>query len=123
MKNTNIAPVCGVTYIDEKKVKRAEKAMPDENLVQEAAEILKVLGDPTRLKIVLALKQEELCVCDLSTLTNVSVSAVSHQLRLLRGQRLVKYRKIGKMVYYSLDDAHINSMVKTALEHAKELQK
>jgi len=123
VKNNIDTPVCGVTYIDEKKVLKVQKNFPDETIINDTSEILKVLGDPTRLRIVMALTKEELCVCDLSALANVSVSAVSHQLRLLRGQRLVKFRKQGKMVYYSLADEHINKIIAAALEHAEELQK
>ena len=123
MKNHIDAPVCGVTYIDEKKVLKVQKNFPDETIINDTSDILKILGDPTRLRIVMALAKEELCVCDLSSLASVSVSAVSHQLRLLRGQRLVKFRKQGKMVYYSLADEHINKIIAAALEHAEELQK
>ncbi|MGK9369592.1 ArsR/SmtB family transcription factor [Melioribacter sp. Ez-97] len=123
MKNKVEAPVCGVTYIDKQKVRNVEKGFPSSELVIDTADILKVLGDPTRLKIIMALTKEELCVCDLSALTDVSVSAVSHQLRLLRGQGLVKYRNQGKMVYYSLADEHINNIIAAALEHAEELHK
>ena len=123
MKNKIEAPVCRVTYIDEKKVLNVQKNFPNEITINDSSEILKVLGDPTRLRIVMALANEELCVCDLSSLANVSVSAVSHQLRLLRGQRLVKYRKQGKMVYYSLADEHINNIVAAAVEHSEELYK
>jgi len=123
MKNTNETPVCGITYIDEEKVNSVKNDLPNSDLIVEASDILKALSDPTRLKIVMALSKEELCVCDLSALANVSVSAVSHQLRLLRGQHLVKYNKKGKMVYYSLSDNHINNIIAAALEHAEELQK
>ena len=123
MKNIIDAPVCGVTYIDEKKVLKVQKNFPDETIINDTSEILKILCDPTRLKIVMALAKEELCVCDLSSLASVSVSAVSHQLRLLRGQRLVKHRKQGKMVYYTLADEHINKIIAAALEHAEELHK
>ncbi len=123
MKNKTAAPVCGVTSIDEKKVKKIEKNFPKAASIADASEILKTLGDPTRLKIVIALAEEELCVCDLSVIAQVSVSAVSHQLRLLRGQRLVKFQKRGKMVYYSLADEHINSIVDMALRHADETKK
>ncbi len=121
MENKNKAPVCGVTYIDEEKILRVKNNFPEDELIFDSVEILKALSDSTRLKIVLALAKEELCVCDLSALTNVSVSGISHQLRLLRGLRLVKYRKQGKMVYYSLADGHVNSLIATALEHAGEL--
>jgi len=123
MTNHIDAPVCGVTYIDEKKVLKVQKNFPDETIINDTSDILKILGDPTRLKIVLALTKEKLCVCDLSVLSNVSVSAVSHQLRLLRGQRLVKFHKQGKMVYYSLADEQIGKIISAALEYEKELDK
>ena len=123
MKHNIDAPVCGVTYIDEKKVLKVQKNFPDETIINDTSDILKILGDPTRLKIVLALTKEELCVCDLSVLSNVSVSAVSHQLRLLRGQKLVKFRKQGKMVYYSLADEQISKIISAALQYEKELDK
>ncbi len=123
MKNSNKVPICGVTYIDEKKVKRVEKEFPDEEAVLTVSETLKILGDPTRLKIVLSLAKEELCVCDLSVIAGVSISAVSHHLRLLRAQRLVKFRKSGKIVYYSLADEHMHLIVNLTLEHAAELRR
>ena len=123
MKNHIDAPVCGVTYIDEKKVLKVQKNFPDETIINDTSDILKILGDPTRLKIVLALTKEKLCVCDLSVLSNVSVSAVSHQLRLLRGQRLVKFHKQGKMVYYSSADEQISKIIAAALEYEKKLDK
>ena len=122
MKNiqNNSAAICGVIAIDEKKVKAVNKLMPKDLEVERTAETFKILGDPTRLKIVLALMKEELCVCDLSALIGVSVSAISHQLRLLRNMRLVKNRKDGKMVYYSIDDLHIENIISETLVHINE---
>ena len=82
-----------------------------------AAELFKMLGDPTRIKILYALSKREHCVCDLAAIITMGQSAVSHQLRLLRGARLVKYRKEGKMVWYSLDDEHVFSLLKQGIEH------
>ncbi len=123
MKNKKEVPVCGVTYIDKRKVKRVEKELPSQDTIYNTADILKTLGDPTRLKLVMALAKEELCVCDLSALTGVTISGISHQLRLLRSNRLVKFRREGKMVYYSLDDEHVENIVREALQHVKELYK
>ncbi len=117
---TITAPVCGETYIDDKKVKRALKKIPSAEVLSNLAESFKVLGDTTRLKILMALSEEELCVCDLSALIGVSVSAISHQLRLLRNLRFVKYRKEGKMVYYSLSDDHIKTLIEVAVTHEME---
>ena len=122
MKNrqNNSDTICGVIAIDEKKVKTVTKLMPKDLEVERTAETFKILGDPTRLKIVLALMKEELCVCDLSALIGVSVSAISHQLRLLRNMRIVKNRKDGKMVYYSIDDLHIENIISETLVHINE---
>jgi ArsR family transcriptional regulator, lead/cadmium/zinc/bismuth-responsive transcriptional repressor len=119
-KQENTETICGVIAIDEEKVKAVSKLMPDEEKIDKTAETFKILGDPTRLKIVLALIKEELCVCDISALIGVSVSAISHQLRLLRGMRLVKHHKDGKMVYYSIDDEHIENIISETLVHINE---
>ncbi len=87
------------------------------------AEIFSVLADPTRLKICIFLAQEELCVCDLAAMLNISESAISHQLRLLRSLRLVKYRRDGKMAFYALDDAHVSALIKQGMDHAEEKSK
>ncbi len=120
MKKIKSVPVCKVNIIDEAKVKKAQMIIAETPRILEMAEIFKLLGEPTRLKIILSLISNELCVCDLSAVTNSTVSAVSHQLRLLRNMRLVKYRKEGKMVFYSLEDEHINKLIKQVKEHAEE---
>ena len=84
------------------------------------AETFRALGDPTRLRLVAALAAEELCVCDLATLLGVSQSAVSHSLRTLRDLRLVRYRKAGKIAYYTLDDAHIATLLAQGFRHVEE---
>jgi ArsR family transcriptional regulator, lead/cadmium/zinc/bismuth-responsive transcriptional repressor len=119
MKNDKIE-ICKETVVNYEKVEAVKNELPSTREIADLSEIFKVLGDPTRLKIVLALAKEELCVCDLATLVNLSVSAISHQLRLLRNLRLVKYRKSGKMVYYMLDDDHIESIINQALIHIRE---
>ncbi len=92
-----------------------------EELILELADIFKILSDPTRLKILLTLlKQKELAVCCLSESVKMSVSAVSHQLRLLRGAKLVKFRREGKNIFYSLDDEHVYLLLAQALEHILE---
>jgi DNA-binding transcriptional ArsR family regulator len=116
----NNAPICRENVINYEKVNSAKQSLPNQKEIINLSETFKVLGDPTRLKIVLALAREELCVCDLSTLLNLSVSAVSHQLRLLRGMKLVKFRKAGKMVYYLLDDEHIENIIREAQVHVRE---
>lgn len=112
--------VCKPEVIDYEKVERVRSLLPDTQDINELSETFKVLSDPSRLKIVLALANAEMCVCDLAALINLSVSAISHQLRLLRSMRLVSYRKEGKMVYYRLDDDHVENLIKEASRHVGE---
>lgn len=114
------ADVCEITCVDAAKVDRARRALPAPATVAALSETFKALGDPTRLLIVAALAREELCVCDLATLVGVSQSAVSHSLRTLRQLRLVRYRKVGKIAYYALDDAHIAGLVDEGVRHVEE---
>ncbi len=102
---------------DDKAVCIAKGAMLPESDVQRLAEMFKILGDPTRIKILHALTGRELCVCDLAETIGMGQSAISHQLRMLKGYRLVKYRKEGKEVIYSLDDAHILGLLCMGLDH------
>jgi DNA-binding transcriptional ArsR family regulator len=112
--------ICQIKCIHLDKVKLAKEAMPADELIRKLAELYRTMGDPTRLKIIQALQEQELCVCDLSAVVEVSESAVSHQLRLLRAQKLLKFRREGKVVYYSLDDQHIAILFEQGLEHIKE---
>ena len=119
MKKSNVE-ICKVTTVDHRKVERVNVRLPGERHIIDLAETFKVLSDPTRLCIVLALSMEELCVCDLATVVGLSVSAVSHQLRLLKGHKLVAYRKQGKQVYYRLDDDHVINLIDEAASHVRE---
>ncbi|MDV2495141.1 MAG: metalloregulator ArsR/SmtB family transcription factor [bacterium] len=92
-------------------------SMIDEATTLGLAEIFRVLGDPTRVRILHALAASELCVCDLAAILGMSQSAVSHQLRLLRSLRLVRHRREGRMVYYALDDDHIEKLLAQGLDH------
>ena len=112
--------LCEVRCIDAGKVQQVQRAMKSAAAVSVLAETFRVLGDPTRLRIVFALSCEELCVCDLATLLGVSQSVVSHSLRALRQMRLVRYRKVGKIAYYALDDEHIASLVGEGFRHVEE---
>jgi DNA-binding transcriptional ArsR family regulator len=94
--------------------------MIERAIADKLSETFKALSDPTRIKIIYALSKKRLCVCDLSAALNMSQSAISHQLRTLRNLKLVKYDKIGKSVYYSLDDEHILHMFNKCLEHVNE---
>ncbi|MCX7694374.1 MAG: metalloregulator ArsR/SmtB family transcription factor [Caloramator sp.] len=112
--------VCSCNIIHEDVVTKVRDKMPEEEKLFDLAEFFKVFGDSTRIKIMYALFEQEMCVCDIAALLNMTQSAVSHQLRVLKQARLVKYRKEGKVVYYSLDDEHIKDIVKEGLEHINE---
>ena len=114
------SPFCSVEIINQQKVNHVNHVLPGKSVTRSLAELFKALSDPTRLRIVQALLQEELCVCDISAIVDVSISAISHQLRLLRSMHIVKFRKQGKMVYYSLEDEHISQMIEIAQEHLNE---
>ena len=114
------ADVCEIYYVNEANVRSARQALSTEREIVSLAEAFRTLGDPTRVKILQALSVEELCVCDLAKLLGISESATSHQLRVLRSQKLVRFRKEGKMAFYSLDDAHIDVLMKLALRHVRE---
>lgn len=112
--------LCQTPFVDEARVDEARRALPEESTIAELTGIFKTLADPTRVRILSALATCELCVCDLSALTGVSASAVSHQLRLLRTARLVRFRRQGKMAYYSLDDDHVRRLLEEGRKHVVE---
>ena len=112
--------VCEVSVIHEDVLARVRAKMPDETPVYEVSELFKVFGDSTRARIICALNVEEMCVCNLAALLGMSQSAISHQLRLLKVSRIVKSRKQGRVVYYSLDDAHIGQIFAMAFDHVME---
>ena len=111
--------VCEQLYVHDRIVCLAKADMLLDEDVRQIAETFKILGDTTRIKIMHALSKRELCVCDIAAIVDIGQSAVSHQLRLLRGARLVRYRKEGKMVWYSLDDEHISMLLAKGIEHVK----
>jgi ArsR family transcriptional regulator len=110
---------CEILCINQKKVDAVRKVMQTDGVIKKLAETFKVLGNPTRTQILYALAQDELCVCDIAALLGKTQSAISHQLRVLRNLDLVKYRKDGKIAYYSLNDAHIRNLFAEGLEHVK----
>jgi DNA-binding transcriptional ArsR family regulator len=112
--------VCEVRSVDKKKVRAAMKTMLTDAEANSLSETFSVLADPTRTKIIYALSNAELCVCNIASILGISVSAISHQLRILRNMRLVKFRKESKMVYYSLDDDHITTLFNEGLKHIRE---
>lgn len=112
--------ICHEKILHLANVRRAVDRMPDLDALQKLTDIFKALSDLNRLKIVTALANCELCVCDLAAVCNSSESAVSHQLRILRNLRMVRYRRDGKVVFYRLDDQHVYALVTQGLEHAIE---
>jgi DNA-binding transcriptional ArsR family regulator len=112
--------VCDLVHIDPARVAGLRAALVTGDDVEGLAETFRALGDPTRVRILDALSHGELCVCDLAAVLGVSQSAVSHQLRLLRGLRLVRSRRDGRMIFYALDDRHIISLFRQTLRHVQE---
>jgi len=109
---------CDVIHADI--VDSVKKKMPDEDELSDLSDFFKVLGDSTRAKIMCALDESEMCVCDLAVLLNMTKSAISHQLSSLKRANLVKYRKDGKIVFYSLTDDHVKEIFEKGLEHLRE---
>ena len=108
---------CGVFFVDEDRVSRAREAALEEAVVGDVVETFKVLAAPTRVRILRALAREELCVCDLSELLGLSISATSHQLQALRRARVVRHRAEGKLAYYSLRDPFILALLEDCVRH------
>lgn len=119
--NDNDVLRCDCDVIHEDVVNHVKKQMPKVEKLYDLAELFKVFGDTTRVKILFALDRAEMCVCDIAVLLNMTKSAVSHQLRVLKQARLVKYKKSGKIVYYSLDDEHIKGIFEQGMTHIDEL--
>ncbi len=112
--------VCDISIIHRDEVDRVARALASGPSIGVMADFLKALADPTRLKVIQALHYAELCVCDLAALVGISVSGLSHQLRYLRNMNIVKFRKEGKLAYYSLTDDHISQLVDLVSEHINE---
>ena len=101
-------------------IKLVKHKMIDDDILIDVSEFFKIFGDSTRIKIINALIHSEMCVCDIAYLLGMTHSAISHQLRILKQAKIVKYKKIGKMVYYMLDDTHIEKIFKQGVEHVNE---
>jgi ArsR family transcriptional regulator, lead/cadmium/zinc/bismuth-responsive transcriptional repressor len=113
-------PICDATHLDPGDTVARRARMMAPRTVEALAETFRVLGDPTRVRILDALSGGELCVCDIASMVGISESAVSHQLRLLRGMRLVRPRRAGRQVYYAVDDQHILELLRQGLTHVEE---
>ena len=119
MKKDDISR-CTCSVIHEHVVDQVKDKMPPEETLYDLAEVFKVFGDSTRIKILWALAESEMCVCDISALLGMTQSDISHQLRILKAARLVKNRKEGKVVYYLLDDDHVKQIFEQGLDHINE---
>ena len=113
-------PCCEAYEVHEDKIRAANEQMPDEDELYDLAELFKVFGDSTRIRILFVLFQSEMCVCDLAQSLNMNQSAISHQLRVLKQMRLVSFRRDGKTVFYKLADAHIQAILAQGMEHISE---
>lgn len=111
---------CDCNVIHEDTIKKVSVAMPPEKDLYDLAELFKVFGDNTRIKILCALSEAEMCVCDIAFMLNMTQSSISHQLRVLKQARLIRYRRDGKVVYYSLDDEHVKQIFDQGLIHLNE---
>ena len=101
-------------------VKKVLEQQPDDEILYDLAELFKVFGDSTRIKILYSMFETELCVNDIAKLLNLSQSSVSHQLRILKSSKLVKFRREGKSIFYSLDDEHVRAIISMGMEHVEE---
>ena len=114
------APCCQADIVHPDVLNTVRAQLPPDELLYDLAELFKIFGDSTRVKILYALLQNELCVCDIASLLDVTQSAVSHQLRVLKASKLVKFRREGKVVFYSLADDHVMSILSQGMEHIEE---
>ena len=120
MPEKKTAPGCEFMFVHQEIVERVNAAMPAEETLFDLAELFKIFGDSTRIKILYVLFESEMCVCDIAQLLGLTQSAVSHQLRVLKANRLVKPRKDGKTVFYSLADSHVRTILGQGMEHVTE---
>lgn len=123
MKNINTGgeiPHCEYMHAHSELIDQVHKLMPDTDELYDLAELFKVFGDSTRIRILYVLFESEMCVCDIAQTLDMTISAVSHQLRVLKQADLVRYRREGKTVFYSLADDHVKSILGQGMEHIKE---
>lgn len=118
--NAEKAPCCEQEIYHDDLIATVEQALPEDEMLYDLAELFKMFADSTRVRILYALSESELCVCDIARVLNLSQSAVSHQLRILKGGKLVKYRREGKVIFYSLADEHVRSIIELGMEHIAE---
>lgn len=119
-KHSHEMEVCGFMHVHEDKVEHVQRNMPDEGTLSQLADLYKVFGDGTRIRILYVLFESEVCVCDIARLLGMTQSAVSHQLRILKQASLIKSRRDGKTVFYSLADDHVTTLLRMGVEHVTE---
>lgn len=120
MADQNGVERCEFIHAHEDIVEKVMRDMPDDEILYDLAELFKLFGDSTRIKILYVLFESEMCVCDIAQLLNMTQSAISHQLRALKQSKLVKYRREGKTVFYSLADGHVRTIIDQGMEHVAE---
>ena len=111
---------CEFIHAHDEIVEKVQKEMPSEDTLYDLTELFRIFGDSTRIRILYVLFEAEMCVCDIAQLLNMTQSAISHQLRILKQSRLVKSRRDGKAVFYSLADSHVRSIINQGIEHIEE---
>ena len=114
------SPICEYHHVHEETVKKIGNNLPDDDVLFGLAELYQVFSDSTRIRILYVLFEHEMCVCDIAQILGMTISAISHQLRILKQARLVKYRREGKTVFYSLSDDHVRSIIDQGIEHIEE---
>jgi DNA-binding transcriptional ArsR family regulator len=122
-EEVTVIKICDCDTIHPEKVEQAKEYLLEESVYNDLSLFYKAFGDYNRLRMLSVLRETELCVCDLANLLDMTQSAISHQLRLLKQAKLVKYRKEGKVVYYSLDDEHVNEVFSVGLHHILHTKK
>ena len=122
MNQDNKSAICDCDVIHAEVVEEVSRHKPEDEKLYDLADFFKMFGDSTRIKILFALDQNEMCVCDLAVLLNMTKSAISHQLKTLRQVKLVKHRRDGKVTFYSLQDEHVKILLEIGLEHIEEGQ-
>ena len=116
----NEMPHCELLHAHPESIEKIRGNMPDDDTLIDLSELFKVFGDSTRTNILMALFESEMCVCDIATLLNMSMSAISHQLRVLKQAQLIKFRRDGRTVFYSLADDHVRTILEQGMDHICE---
>ena len=117
---SNVANSCECLHVHTEAIKAVKALLPSDETLFELSDLFKLFGDTTRIKILYLLFEKELCVCDIAALLNMTQSAISHQLKVLKNSKLVKFRREGKVVFYRLSDNHVKSIIAQGMEHLTE---